>query len=111
MRISDWSSDVCSSDLIGHMCAHLAAVPLARVVTDVDALGRGILADDQQLLRPRRDELFGLAQHRVDAAADAFSAQLGDDDEGAAVVAAVGHLEVAEMRSEERRGGKECVKK
>src|SRR3546814_10933933 len=55
------------------------------------------LPDALPIFRPRRDELFGLAQHRVDAAADEFSAQIGDDAEGAAVVAAFGNLEVAVM--------------
>ncbi len=60
------------------MCAHLAAVPLARIVANVDAVSRGVLADHQQFLRPRGDELFGLAQHRVDTAADrVFRADLG----------------------------------
>src|SRR3546814_5621302 len=68
MRISDWSSDVCSSEL---------------------------LTDDEQFLRPRRDQLFGLAQHRVDTAADQFAAQIRDDAEGTAMVAALRNLQIA----------------
>src|SRR3546814_3391682 len=43
MRISDWSSDVCSSDLDGH------PVPGARKARDADRH----LSDDRRLPRPR----------------------------------------------------------
>src|SRR3546814_7805414 len=38
MRISDWSSDVCSSDLGGHAAAHIILVPgeLAEFLDDPD---------------------------------------------------------------------------
>src|SRR3546814_10422840 len=36
---------------IGHMCAHLAAVPLARVVTDVDARSEEHTSELQSLMR------------------------------------------------------------
>src|SRR3546814_2445195 len=61
----------------------------------INTIGRCVLADDEQFLRPGRDELFGLAQHRVDAAADQLSAQVGDDAESAAMVAALADLEIA----------------
>src|SRR3546814_15848687 len=61
----------------------------------INTIGRCVLADDEQFLRPGRDELFGLAQHRVDAAADQLSAQVGDDAESAAMVAALAALEIA----------------
>ena len=48
------------------------------LVADVDAVGRGVLADDQQLLRAGGDQLLGLAQDRVGAAADEVAA----DDAG-----------------------------
>src|SRR3546814_2578317 len=106
MRISDWSSDVCSSDLagaklaqfarqIGHVRADFAALPLTRIMARIDAIGRSVLTDDEQFLRPRRDQLFGLAQHRVDTAADQFAAQIRDDTEGTAMVAALRNLQIA----------------
>ena len=80
---------------IGHVRRDLAALPQPRLLADVDAVGRGVLADDQQLLRARRDQLLGLAQDRVGAAADEVAAQARDDAEGAAVVAALGNLQIA----------------
>ena len=70
---------------------------IALLMADVDAVGAGVLADDQQFLRPRGDQLLRLAQHRVDPPAGELAAQLRDDAEGAGVVAALGNLEVAVM--------------
>src|SRR3546814_15909062 len=55
---------------IGHVRADFAALPLTRIMARIDAIGRSVLTDDEQFLRPRRDQLFGLAQHRVETAAD-----------------------------------------
>ena len=77
------------------MGADFAVFPRPRLVADVDAIGRGVLADDQQLLGARGDQLLGLAQDRVGAAADEVAAQVRDDAEGAAVVAALGDLQIA----------------
>ena len=79
---------------VGHVRAHLAALPRPGGVAEVDAIGRGVLADDQQLLRPGGDQLLGLAQDRVGAAADEVAAQRRDDAEGAAMVAALGDLQI-----------------
>jgi hypothetical protein len=56
---------------------------------DVDAIGRGVLADHQQFARARCDQLFRLAQHRVDPPAGQLAAQLRDDAEAAGMVAAL----------------------
>ena len=77
------------------MGADLAALPRPGGVADVDAVGRGVLADDQQFLRAGGDQLLGLAQDRVGAAADEVAADRRDDAEGAAVVAALGDLQIA----------------
>src|SRR3546814_1595093 len=74
---------------VGHVGAHVHTPPLASFMFYINTIGRCVLADDEQFLRPGRDELFGLAQHRVDAAADQLSAQVGDDAESAAMVAAL----------------------
>ena len=73
------------------------ALPRPGLVAEVDAVGARVLADDQQLLRAGGDELLGLAQDRVGAAADEVAAQVRDDAEGAAVVAALGDLHIAVM--------------
>ena len=64
-------------------------------MADVDAIGRGVLADHQQFLRARGDQLFRLAQHRIDPPAGELPAQLRDDAERAGVIAALGNLEIA----------------
>src|SRR3546814_7198195 len=78
MRISDWSSDVCSSDL------------LAQHVAQVALLGHRPVAGlfDQVMRRQPAD--FGAQRHHH---------ALGHDQ-------AAGFVEI---RSEERRVGKECV--
>src|SRR3546814_16465738 len=88
-RISDWSSDVCASDLAG--AAHHRVIGFAPVGTEcadeVEMLaGLQPVAADQRLLRQRG----------------------AGDDEGAACggFQIVGPVD----RSEESRGGQECVR-
>src|SRR3546814_9197620 len=80
MRISDWSSDVCSSDLgeVGQL--------LQRVVVDPPVLGGPVQRD---VLQRRRDRVGEDLPRR------------GDDARP---------LARDEQRSEERRVGKECVR-
>src|SRR3546814_18783423 len=89
MRISDWSSDVCSSDLRG------------AALVDLKRLGDGDLARPGQLV------LDAAQQVRL-----ARSDQAGDDDQPAGLHGRtdLAH-EVALMlcSSAERRVGKECV--
>src|SRR3546814_19227080 len=87
MRISDWSSDVCSSDLI----------------TGRDAFDRTILIVED----------FGGGKAREDFDAQPFGL-LGEPAAKIAETARIGALVVHEagrdeFRSEERRVGKECV--
>src|SRR3546814_19285786 len=94
MRISDWSSDVCSSDLTQReLAANSIGVDLDRGdvhlggVISLPTYNRGI-ADHQYLFvngRPVKDRLL------VGALRGAYAAQLARD------------------RSEERRVGQECV--
>src|SRR3546814_17289849 len=91
MRISDWSSDVCSSDLHG-----IASLPGADQALRADAVER--LA-----------EIGALPGGRLAGAYDAFEftdAELADALAGAEQAVADGD---GVRRSEERRGGKECV--
>src|SRR3546814_2378034 len=89
MRISDWSSDVCSSDLIGQDTAGRADI-IGVVEDDRGAFG---MRGDRRIgiLRPQLQQ-FGLAERLVD------DAHAGPQDEVAPGI-----------RSEERRVGKECV--
>src|SRR3546814_11414035 len=90
MRISDWSSDVCSSDLLAHRMACVeeavdhrqsVALPVGQAATDETAFAvvRGRLAIFDHIAVDR-----GLLDH-------------------------VGEILLVHVRSEERRVGKECV--
>src|SRR3546814_13933959 len=89
MRISDWSSDVCSSDLL------LVVVGIAAV---------GILA---QIMQDGRENLCCFVQHG-DAAGFQFLGVLGLEKH---VPTAQRRIRAHDFthRSEERRVGKECV--
>src|SRR3546814_18817431 len=103
MRISDWSSDVCSSDLGPAERAGLAAVdPVARVV-DVQELGGG------DLRQADGGDVAGIApEGLVHLLVDALRLQ-----RHLVEVALAQHVLLAVLalagRSEERRVGKECV--
>src|SRR3546814_19082491 len=87
MRISDWSSDVCSSDL-GHQVA-----PVVRAVAgDVDDLARALEA---VVVEQGRSEVDGAADRGVVRRPRAALRQR--------------HGKGRSRRSEERRVGKECV--
>src|SRR3546814_17062102 len=89
MRISDWSSDVCSSDLLGGE---------ARQVVRAAGLGAGAG-------EPLSAE--GLhAHHR----ADLVAVDVDVADLGARCDVLDGFVDARVDRSEERRGGKECVR-
>ena len=81
------------------------ALPRTRLVADVDAIGAGVLADDQQFLGARGDQFLGLAQDRVGTAADEVAAQVRDDAEGAAVIAALGNLQIAVVARRQLEAG------
>src|SRR3546814_16558785 len=86
MRISDWSSDVCSSDL---------------VALDVGLVDVRVAGDLQPVLLQLRERVVLRAvHHQVVEARRLVPARK---------VVVLGDLEEAEPRSEERRGGKECV--
>ena len=75
--------------------ADLAILPRAVGIFDIDAVGRGVLRDDEQFLDAGGDELFRLAQHVIGRARHQIAAQLWNDAEAAAVVAAFGNLQVS----------------
>ncbi len=78
--------------------AQRPAVPEAGAVLQVDAVGAGVLADDEQLLDAGVEQPARLAEHVADRARDEVAAHRGDDAEGAAVVAALADLEVGVVR-------------
>src|SRR3546814_11775644 len=91
MRISDWSSDVCSSDLPGVWNSWKR-----QLLTELfDAAEEVLRLGHKQKGR----------ETRIAAKKDAAQALLGLDDKGIAKLI----RPLPESRSEERRGGKECV--
>ena len=68
-----------------------------RRIPDVDAIGRRILADDEKFLHARLHQPLCFIEHRRDGARNEVAADRRDDAEGAAVVAALGNLEVGIM--------------
>src|SRR3546814_15369250 len=92
MRISDWSSDVCSSDLPGERFAGDTLIPHAQragAARKADVIGRPVVADerrDQPAVAPRNVA--------VEEGPDVIAPDVAGFD-----------------RSEERRVGKECVRK
>src|SRR3546814_18321300 len=92
MRISDWSSDVCSSDLL--------------FGTDDVERDTGFAADAFDELRAVAGPAAGLGRNRM-RQMDIAAAQLvgADLKRGNGAL----HRRIAPPRSEERRVGKECV--
>src|SRR3546814_19654555 len=116
MRISDWSSDVCSSDL--------PARPQRFEITDQDILTEPIIGARQstglQIGQPAIDRLrIGLQEIRVTSAVRK-RVEIGVDEAlilarqsaigtGGADIVQIG-IDRSLVRSEERRVGKECVR-
>src|SRR3546814_15891590 len=96
MRISDWSSDVCSSDLIcviGVDYSLAPEAPFPRALDEAVAVVRWLRANGARL---------GIDRERIAIGGDSAGANL-------ALTAAI-DLRDAGERSEERRVGKECVR-
>src|SRR3546814_11076873 len=108
MRISDWSSDVCSSDL--HAGGDLQQGRLARAVAADQA--EPVAGIDRQL---GAVEQRGAAEGQLDIAQDQERGGHGSPSIRARLIASPAcgnHLQpplICRIRSEERRGGKECV--
>src|SRR3546814_14805160 len=109
MRISDWSSDVCSSDLNANPVSRQERVAsLDQWYGDLEAL-------------PRRQRLWRLAAIPAIEVQDGVGHPLrrsvggdvaqSDREEGRRLIAIELQLELRRHISEERRVGKECVRK
>ncbi len=66
---------------------HVAVLPGARRVFEIDAIGRGVLRNDQEFLDAGGDQPLGLAQHVGGRPRDQIAAQFRNDAKGAAIVA------------------------
>src|SRR3546814_13082933 len=113
MRISDWSSDVCSSDLVDDVqIGEIARRKQAAVVEAIEQGGVAALAFHRMF---ERDAMaFAIAHPMLE-----HEGRRGGVADRAAMRAAVGEavhrvvsgLQIFQERSEERRVGKECVSK
>src|SRR3546814_13182713 len=91
MRISDWSSDVCSSDLHGERReGGLAEEMRGDAFVALGISRRPIVEPHPRVVQ--RDKILAIARQMLVAARAGTAARKADDD-----------------RSEERRVGKECV--
>src|SRR3546814_15968109 len=100
MRISDWSSDVCSSDLVDELLATLAGQEGGEIFEIDDPRGDHCRAAERRLAAQRPE--IGKAGYRIFAlgrGAAALARDVGADRGDQA------------QRSEGRRVGKECVSK
>ncbi len=73
----------------------MGAVAVRLGMSDVDAVGRGILTDDQQFLDAGIDKSLGFADHRMRRARHEPSAHIRNDAKLALVIAAFGNLQIA----------------
>src|SRR3546814_17528839 len=108
MRISDWSSDLCSSDLVGFIAQFGA------VIIDAHQLGAVIGADVLAVLLPRVEHLLAEVERPVEARRVVVG-ELRSGDDFADAVDHGGDLFDVRLfslatRSEERRVGKGGVR-
>src|SRR6202011_155421 len=82
------------TDKIEKSRPYIAAPVGACRIFYVDAVGGGVLRDDEKLLDARRYQALGFAQHVGGGSRDEIDSQLGDNAEAAAVVAALGDLQI-----------------
>src|SRR3546814_12860368 len=108
MRISDWSSDVCSSDLGGAGLEHADALDDAAVLGDVvvDHHGGGHPLQELHLVGAEVLDEAEVEERHLPARSEQVVAGVGIAVEGAQAVEAA---EQEAERSEGRREGKECV--
>ena len=74
--------------------AYVSVAPLARRVFNVEAVGGGVLRDDQQFLHAGLHQFLGFAQHVGGRARHEIAAQRRNDAERAAIIAALGNLQI-----------------
>src|SRR3546814_16593256 len=117
MRISDWSSDVCSSDLDFGRRAARAAIGRIKLELDAIAAGNGVIAAGRHHEIARRRHCHGRntvgqGNGELDTLRAAIGTVAARMDAGRRRTQAFPYddpIADAVTRSEERRVGKECV--
>src|SRR3546814_12222835 len=99
MRISDWSSDVCSSDLSNGVDAFQGLY--TEIANDIAAYRKKLSKEDHAAIRQVAELKFG-----TEFAPDAYNGYLMKAEAPEAQGAGL-----QKVRSEERRVGNECVSK
>src|SRR3546814_18467041 len=104
MRISDWSSDVCSSDLFLHHCQQLMLDAGWRLGNaDITVIGeRPKIGPYREQIRTALADMLGVARLQVSVKATTTEG-LGFEGRREGIAAPA-------VRSEERRVGKGCVR-
>src|SRR3546814_12691800 len=95
MRISDWSSDVCSSDLI-----RLLGADHRQAIGTVQFLDGGL---------ERRGQVHQLLELVIEQVGNDFGVSVGGEYITECLELFTQRLVIFDNRSEERRVGKECV--
>jgi hypothetical protein len=75
----------------------LLAAPRTHGIAEIEAVGAGVLRDDEKLLDAGGDQPLGLAHHVAQGTALEPPAQCWDDAEAATIVAAFGDLHIGVM--------------
>src|SRR3546814_14780998 len=114
MRISDWSSDVCSSDLSGNQNSVLdGALSVQGLNTAVDAALQS--SDYKNALNQLSGEVHGSTQSALQSSTGLLASTVGNrmrGNVGAGMLAGAPMADASgsiPARSEERRVGNECV--
>src|SRR3546814_20923833 len=107
MRISDWSSDVCSSDLPGDEIPGDGARERAKDHVEIDEAGVDRAFADRRGHVQREDEVRGEVEEGGEYHGKLGFEHAGGDDRRDRVG---GIVKAIDERSEERRVGKECVR-
>src|SRR3546814_11385140 len=112
MRISDWSSDVCSSDLLGQfvipLWLHTALAPSVVAAAPFAARDDLALAGDVDAARELADRQLPTPDRAQDVAGPQVLV-MGLELEGAKPLAVAAAAELLRLSSEERGVGKEGV--
>src|SRR3546814_17890425 len=106
MRISDWSSDVCSSDLPSDESCPPSG-PIACALSARVSRTRAVLAAKDHAIVTTRDRPSGSTSVTLKrTASDVHRTKLRSKN---VVISLLGRVAISVSRSEERRVGKECV--